>query len=142
MVLKVIGEYQRLFDDVFVDIEGILSLLTKRYVPAHEFVETDPNRPQIHQMVVPLPAYDFWSHVVWSPDDRKGTWNQASAVLHHFGGSHIDQFQVAVFIHHKVFRLDVSVDDVVLMEVLQDTDEISHEKLGITGAQETYKNEH
>eukprot|EP00344_Euplotes_crassus_P010586 CAMPEP_0196996562 /NCGR_PEP_ID=MMETSP1380-20130617/2414_1 /TAXON_ID=5936 /ORGANISM="Euplotes crassus, Strain CT5" /LENGTH=121 /DNA_ID=CAMNT_0042412575 /DNA_START=933 /DNA_END=1298 /DNA_ORIENTATION=+ len=73
-----------------------------------------------------LAAHYFWSHITWS----------AASIFLIFGVpnscySKVSYPQISIVIKDDIFRLDVSVDNAVLVAVLKPKDDIGSEELGL-----------
>ena len=54
---------------------------------------------------------DLRRHIMWSADDSRSS--VSSLYLELFGSTHIYQLQIPICAHHQVFRLEISVYDLV-----------------------------
>jgi len=71
------------------------------------------------------------------PDDREGSCEIANFWFHDFRCAHVDEFQVSFVVNHDILRLDVSIDDVVRMEVFQSEDQWANVELWVRSTQQT-----
>jgi hypothetical protein len=58
---------------------------------------------------------DLGCHVLRCADEAEGS---CLVLYHSFAGAHVNEFYVAVSTDHNILRLEVSVDDVFLVEDL------------------------
>ena len=63
---------------------------------------------------------NFGSHVFRGADETEGS---CLVFLHSLAGAHVDQFEVAIAAHHDVFRLEIAVDDALVVKYFQHVDE-------------------
>ena len=73
-----------------------------------------------------LSTHHFWSHVAWSPTGICGIIG-----LDETGNSKISGAKVAFIVKNEVLWLDVSMDDVVEMEIFETHQDAGDEELGL-----------
>lgn len=71
-----------------------------------------------------------------SPDQRKGLSRHYVPPLNDFGSHQVNEFEIALHVHHEVFWLEVSHDDALGGQVLEDEDHRCHVELGVFCAEE------
>lgn len=83
------------------------------YRTVEEFIEHDPQTPDVHFKTVFLLDHDFGTHVLVGPANR------SSNIEFHGPArpAEVAQFDIKVVVQQQVFRLDISVDDVMVMEI-------------------------
>ena len=94
-------------------IHRLLVRVVKRRKANNHLVDQNADGPPVDCVVVPLVLDDLWSQVFRRPSEGACE----IAVCHLFGKSEICEVQVTVFAHQNVFRLDVSVDDLLVVQV-------------------------
>lgn len=109
-----------------------MAYFCKGHVPADELVQTHADRPQVDLEAVPLPEDNFWSHIVW----RSNEGECSGVVFQELRGPKIDQPHVAFRVQHHIFRLQVSVNDIQIMQVFNTKNQRPNIKLTISTAQQ------
>ena len=100
-------------------VDGEASLDEGR-VAHEELVCEYPEPPPVDTLVVPLLQDDLWRHVVRGPALRP-----APLVLGHLAGeAEVCQHDVTLLVQQEVLRFQVSVDDVVPVEVGEGCDDL------------------
>lgn len=61
-----------------------------------------------------------------SADDGVGFEPVIDAQL--FSGSHVDEDEVSLSVHHEIFRFEVAVDELTVMEMLQHEQHLTDER--------------
>lgn len=59
---------------------------------------------------------NLWSNILWSSTDSVGPFS------HNLSKSKVNEFEEAVISNHDVFRLEISVDYIFIMEVFKYSD--------------------
>ena len=101
----------------FINIVRVFEVLPKRDTSTKELEQADAQGPDVCVLVVPFANNGLWRHVVRRADQRVGP------ALVDFGGAKVDQLHVASDVYHYVRRLQVTVYDVPLVQVLQGQDQ-------------------
>ncbi len=105
----------------FVDLKGVVLVLSKRNITALELKHANPEGPNVNVKSVSSSLDYLWGHVVRGSYDRKSL----LVLRENLGGSQVDHSEVAIGLDHQVFGLEVSVDDSLGVEVLQTKDDRS-----------------
>jgi len=71
LIFHVFGEFQRVFQDLLIDLKRILGIFSKRHKSCHEFIQNDTQRPKIDGEGVSFTCQGFRSHVIWGSDHGK-----------------------------------------------------------------------
>lgn len=104
------------FFDLLIDIIWVIKVLPKRKISTNHFVKDDAERPDITGEAVSFPLDDFWSHVVRSSDNGKGS--VPVFLIQKLCGSEIDHVEEAILTYYCVFWFQVPVDDAFGVQVL------------------------
>ena len=80
----------------------------------HELITDDSHSKVVHCEAMVLTAHHFRGHIAWCS-------RSVGAVIcaEHFGDSHVGNSNVPIFFHDDVFRLDVSMNDPLIMHILE-----------------------
>ena len=108
--------------DVLVGLHG--SLVVERRVSSQHFVNEDSQRPPVNTFVVGLCGDDLGSNVVRSTTKRPGD------IRDLFGETEIRNFDVAIFVQQDIFRLQITIDDVMGVEILPGQSDFGRVELG------------
>lgn len=100
-------------DDHFVHIHGVV--VREGRVARVHFVNQDPEGPPVDGLGVAFVKQNLWRDVLG------GSANGVGAFLNHLGKPVVYELQVAVVRNHNIFRLQVSVNDVLAVHVLEHT---------------------
>lgn len=73
---------------------------------------------------------------MWSSNNCECLIHLVALTFDDFGNGHVNQFQVAPGVHHKVLGLDIPADDEVIVEVLDDHDHTGCVELTIFGGEQ------
>ena len=95
-------------------IEALHVLGREGRVERYQLVEDTAERPDVTLGVVGFVLPDLWRSVV-----RRASLGLENARLSHFGNVEVSQLNVALLCQEDVGALDVSVDDLLLMQRLQ-----------------------
>jgi hypothetical protein len=118
--------------DLLINFISVVSCIAKGEIPTHKLVHHDAQWPKISHVVVAFAQDDIGGHVV------RGAYYSVSlpywfTLLGHFlSNCHIDQFEIPIKINHKVLRLDISGNDRIFKQILQDGDDTSGVELPIS----------
>jgi hypothetical protein len=104
-------------DDLLVNIHGII--VDKRSVSSVHFVHQDSEGPPIHRLAVTSVQKDLRGDVFGSTTDS------VSSLLDDLSKAIIDKLEVTICADHDVFGLEISVDDVLGMQVLEYRSDLS-----------------
>ena len=97
-----------LSEDVVSDLSSVSALV--RSSAEHALVADDSHGEVVDCDSVRLLAHDFRSHVAWGSTRIFGV-----VRVPHACNSQVSDFEVRVAVEHQVFRLDVSVEDTLLV---------------------------
>lgn len=112
VLVEVGGEGDLPLQDVPVDTHGVL--VVEGVDSSVHLVDQHSQSPPIHGLSMPLVEDDLGSDVFGGPADGEGP-----ALSQELGEPEISQFEVAVVADEQVFRLQISEDDVLAMEVFE-----------------------
>lgn len=87
----------------------------------------DAERPPVGFFAVAFLSDDFWGNILWSSYDSVGF---STGVAELLGHTEIGQLKVTVRVQEDILRLQVSVDDVFLVEILKCQQDLSCIELG------------
>ena len=104
---------------LFVNGERIVRILTERQLSTQKFIHDNTQWPQIDMETIAFTSYDFGCHVMGSSNNCSRS--VSSFNFQFFCCTHVHQLQVPVCAHHQILRLQISVNDLVWMQMLQDT---------------------
>ena len=91
------------------------------------FVGEDAQCPPVNGVGVATSLQHFWRNILRGATERVGLLVQ----LELLGDAEICHLQVAIFSNHNIFRLQVSVDDLVLVQVTEGESHLSCIELGL-----------
>lgn len=115
-ISHILRELQLWFFDESIKRIGITHYtLSERQPSTNKLIEQNSKRPIVRLKWVAFSLEDFGSHVMRSANDGEGFEHVTGIKL--FGSSKVDQIGLAVVVDHWVLWLDVSVDNVVSMQV-------------------------
>lgn len=92
----------------------------------HKFIGDNPQSEIVHRKVMVFATHDFRSHIAWGP-----TCIVCVTLLKLTRNSKIGYSEIPLGIQHQVLRLDVSMYDLILVDILQTDEYIGHKKLGL-----------
>mmetsp|Transcript_7904 Transcript_7904/g.19224 ORF Transcript_7904/g.19224 Transcript_7904/m.19224 type:complete len:210 (-) Transcript_7904:720-1349(-) len=98
-------------EDLLVDPEGVLVI--EGGVPGEHLVHEDAKGPPVDRLAMPLALDDLRRKVLRRPTQGP------RPVRDHLRKPEVGDFEVALVVEEKVLRLEVPVNDVVLVEVVQ-----------------------
>ena len=116
--MEVISLQNVAIDDSFENL-FLFFVIESRNSDNH-FVNEDSQRPRVDFEIVLLPLDNFRSHVIHSASNfllRLIFLSERDGGL--FGHSKVNQLAVSIFIEQDVFGFEVSVDDVMGVEVFE-----------------------
>jgi hypothetical protein len=87
----------------------------ERSTASHEFINSDSQRPDINFLVIPSPNVDFRSKIEVSSDDSEHVPPDSSRKSLLRYSKIYDLYFSLLLIIENIFRLDVSVADIMLM---------------------------
>ena len=116
--------------NVVSDLLPVLALVWS--LAKHALVGDDSHCKVVHCNAVVLSAHDLGCHVAWSSRGILGVLG-----LPESGDTKISHPEVAIFVKDKVLWLDVSVEDGVLVQVLQTEQHAGNEELSLFLAKTT-----
>jgi len=93
-VVDELRKFELALHDLFVDIVGALCGVSEGQHPAQKLIETHPQRPEIHQIVIALAEDDIGRHVVGRSDDGEGLAHLVVFSADDLGGREVDQLHV------------------------------------------------
>jgi hypothetical protein len=103
-------------NDFAIDVHGIFVLEGRE--PCKHFVDQDTKSPPIDWLPVTLIEQNLRRYVFRSTTNGKG------ALRDNLGEAKINHLEVAVISDHDVFWLQISVYDILSMQVLKNTDDL------------------
>lgn len=106
-------EIRLVMNDSLIDF--IMVLVEVRWVANYQFIEEGTNAINISSSIMALAHKNLWAHVLWGATERVGP----LSFWDNFRQSKICNFNMAVNINKNILWLDISVDDVLIMEVFQ-----------------------
>lgn len=127
VVLHVLGELQRIFEDLLVDLERIFCVFSEGDEASHEFIENYAERPEVHGEGVALSCESLRRHVVRSTDHGESLLSSVQFLT----GPQINEFQVSISADHDVFWLEIAIDERLFMEGFNDVQQLSPIKHGL-----------
>ena len=108
-------------------VDFVVVLIEMRREPDHQLVKQGAEAVDIGLSVVTLPEQDFGAHVLGRAAERVGS----LPLWYDFRKSEIGYFNVAVDVDEYVLGLDVSVDNVVGVQVLEAEQQLRKIKLSL-----------
>jgi hypothetical protein len=109
-VFKILWVLNFVFYDQLVNLVGIIFVISKREVATKHFKEDNSQGPEVAEAVVSLIGEDLWGHVVRGTDHCVGVFR---IILEDFACSHVNEFDIALFIYHDILWFQIPVDDLV-----------------------------
>lgn len=71
LVFHMLGEFQRIFQDLLIYLKRILSVFSKRHKSCHKFIQNDTQRPKIDGEGISFACQSLRSHVIWGSNHGK-----------------------------------------------------------------------
>jgi len=76
---------------------------------------------------VTLAHQDFWTHVFWAAAEGMGS----LALRYYFAESKIRNFDMTIDVDEDILRLDISIHNIQIMQILQPFQHLREVKLGL-----------
>lgn len=128
-----LGKFQRVFEDLLVNLERIFCVFSEGYEASHEFIEDNAEGPKIHGEGVTFSRECLRCHVVRSTNHGECLLSS----VQFFAGPQIYEFQVSISTDHDVFWLEIAIDERLLMEGFDDVQQLSPIKHGLFSIQQS-----
>lgn len=109
--IETFGILRLCVNDLLVNVHWII--VDERSVASVHFINQDTEAPPVDRLGVTSVQQNFGSDVFG------GSADSVSSLLDDLGKTVIDKFEVSIFADHDVFGLQISVYDVLAMEVLE-----------------------
>ena len=124
-VRKFIYPHLSLFGQhIFLDLSPIFTQI--RSPPQHKLISNNSHSKVIYSERMILPTHNFRSHIPWS------TTCIVRVVLSVFSrNTKISNSHVTLRIQHQIFRLDISMNNFVLVHILQPYNEVTDKKFSL-----------
>ena len=111
LLVKVAGELNLAAKDLLVNNHGVI--IVKWVNTSDHFVGEDSQCPPVNRLAVALVEQHFRRKILG------GAAESVSPCFAVLGKAEVSQFQVAILVNQNVFGLEVTVDDVLCVQVLK-----------------------
>jgi hypothetical protein len=130
-VIDKLGELKLTLHNFLINVIRSLSRIAKGQDPTQKLIQADTERPKINQVIVPLTQNDIGRHVMRGANDGEGLADLVVFGSNEFCCGHVDEFHVPFGVDHEVLWFDVTADDLVVVEVLQNEDDARTVELAV-----------
>lgn len=117
VVVESLGEVQFPLEDILVDDERII--VGEGVNPGDHLVDQHTQGPPVDWLAVALVLQDLGGQVFGCSTEGKGS------IFYGLSKSKICKFEISIWSDENVLRFEVTVDDVLGVEVLEDEDDVA-----------------
>lgn len=116
VIVKPLGEVKFALQDVLVDDKRVV--ISEGVDAGNHLIDEDSECPPVDWFAVALVLKDFRSQILWSSAQSE------SSIFYVFGEPKVSEFEVAVSADEHIFWFEVSVDDILGVQVFEDQDDV------------------